>query len=69
MTDKVKKTEETVDEVAPKAPSKAEKSDRQIRFDAFLVEAEKQRTADGTLEIFLKQKADGEFDTIPDSFV
>lgn len=67
MTDKTKKTE-TKDEVV-KTPSKAEKSDRQSRFDAFLVEAERQRTEDGTLEIFLKQKADGEFDTIPDSFV
>lgn len=41
---------------------------RQARWEAFLASAEEQRKRDGVHEIFLSQKANGEFDVIPDSF-
>lgn len=41
----------------------------QARWDKFLASAEEQRKRDGTHQIFLAQKAAGEFDTIPASFL
>lgn len=41
----------------------------QQAWDSFLARVEEQRKKDGTLEIFEAQKANGEFDTIPESFL
>lgn len=43
--------------------------DRKARWAQFLAQAEAQASERGTSEIFAAQKARGEFDTIPDSFI
>lgn len=49
---------------APVAPVAEKKSDRQARWDAFLVEARKVNP-----EMFDARKEKGEFDTIPESWI
>jgi hypothetical protein len=45
-----------------------EKTEREVRWDAFLVKAEEYARKEGMLDRFNTQKERGEFDTIPESF-
>lgn len=59
---------EAVKNVREVAPPKVA-PELQARWDEFLARAEEQRKRDGTHEVFLAQKARGEFNTIPASFL
>lgn len=51
-----------------KEEKKIEKSERELRWEAFLVRAEEYARKEGMLERFNNQKERGEFDVIPESF-
>ena len=52
---------------APTAPAGSDP--RQAAWDAFIERAEAQAKENGTIDIFMAQKARGEFDKIPPTFV
>lgn len=60
--------EKAAKEAAAAASPKVD-SDRKARWAAFLDAAEEQRRKDGTSHVFEAQRARGEFDTIPDTFI
>lgn len=63
-----KKGDESTTPAAPAAKKKDEDPEARARWDAHLARAEQFAKENGTIHIFEAQKANGEFDTIPDSF-